>query len=118
MKNLFLRIFHLSDYQAVTGTTKNQPRNSHKILIFGTLQALTKDCGHAHRKYWLISQNTHIYSGVLKKYPHGNTRSHPERSEASPRRQQSLVTTAPPLSKKYRRRKGDSDIIEFADISE
>ena len=87
MKNLFLRIFHLSDYQAVTSTIKHLYVNPRKTLIFCSLQALTKDCGHAYRKYLLISQNTHIYSGVLKKHPHGNTRCHPKRSEGSPHRQ-------------------------------
>ena len=85
MTNSFLQIFHLSDYQAVTSATKHKRGNPRKTLIFYMLQASTKDYGHAHRKYWLISQNTHIYSGVLKKRLHCNTRCHPERSEGSPR---------------------------------
>ena len=106
MKNLFLRIFHLSDYQAVTSTTKHLYVNPRKTLIFCPLQVLAKDYGHAHRKYWPISQNTHIYSGVLKKHPHGNTRCHSERSEGSPRRQQSLVRMVLPLSRRHKRLKG------------
>ena len=87
MKNLFLQIFHLSDYQAVTSSTKHKRGNPRKTLIFCTLQVLTKDYGHAHKKYWLIGQNAHICSGVLKKHLHGNTHCHPERSEGSPHRQ-------------------------------
>ena len=87
MKNPFLRIFHLADYQAVTNIIKHKRGNPHKTLIFCTLQALSKDNGHAHRKYCLIGQNAHIYSGVLKKHLHGNTHNHPELSEGSPRRQ-------------------------------
>lgn len=60
MTNPFLRIFHLADYQAVTSATKYKRGNPRKILMFCILQVLTKDYGHEHRKYWLISQNTHI----------------------------------------------------------
>lgn len=87
MTNPLLWIFHLSDYQAVTASLKRKRGNLRKTLIFCTLQVLTKDYGHAHRKYWLIGQNTHICSGVLKKHLHDNTRNYPERSEGSPRRQ-------------------------------
>jgi hypothetical protein len=85
MKNSFLQIFHLTDYQAVTKTTKYKRGNLRKTLIFCTLQVLAKNYGHAHRKYWLIGQNTYLYSGVHKKHPQGNTRCHPEHSEGSPR---------------------------------
>ena len=84
MTNSFLRIFHLSDYQAVTTSLKRKRGNLRKTLIFYMLQVLTKDYGHEHRKYWLISQNTHICSGVLKKRLHCNTHWHPEHSEGSP----------------------------------
>ena len=69
MTNSFLRIFHLADYQAVTNTTKHKRGNPRKTLIFCTLQALNKDYGHADRKYWLISQNTHIYSACTQETP-------------------------------------------------
>lgn len=81
MTNSFLRIFHLTDFQAVTSVTKHEYGNPRKILIFCTLQILTRGYGHAHKKYWLIGQNAHIYSSVLKKHLNGNTRCHPERSE-------------------------------------
>ena len=63
-----------------------------KTLIFCILQVLAKNYGHAHRKYWLIGQNTYLYSGVHKKHPHGNTRCHPEHSEGSPRLQHKANT--------------------------
>ena len=69
MTNSFLRIFHLADYQAVTNTTKHKRGNPRKTLIFCTLQALNKDYGHADRRYWLISQNTHIYSACTQETP-------------------------------------------------
>ena len=69
MTNSFLRIFHLTDYQAVTNTTKYKRGNPRKILIFCTLQVSTKDYGHAHRKYWLICQNTHICSACTQETP-------------------------------------------------
>ena len=69
MKNLFLRFFHLADYQAVTNITKYKRGNPRKTLIFCTLQALAKDYGHAHRKYWLINQNTHICSACTQETP-------------------------------------------------
>ena len=69
MTNSFLRIFHLSDYQAVTSVSKHKRGNPRKTLIFYMLQALTKDYGHEHRKYWLISQNTHIYSACTQETP-------------------------------------------------
>lgn len=42
MTNLFLRIFHLSDYQIVTSVTKHKRGNPRKILIFWMLQVLTE----------------------------------------------------------------------------
>ena len=51
MTNSFLRIFHLADYQAVTSAIKHKRGNPRKTLIFYMLQALTKDYGHAHKKY-------------------------------------------------------------------
>ena len=42
MTNSFLRIFHLTDYQAVTSVTKHKRGNPHKTLIFWMLQVLTK----------------------------------------------------------------------------
>ena len=84
MTNSFLQIFHLADYQVVTSATKHKRGNPHKTLIFCMLQVSVKDCGHAQKKYWLIGQNAHICSGVLKKHLHGNTHNHPERSKGSP----------------------------------
>lgn len=69
MKNLFLLIFHLADYQAVTSATKRKRGNPRKTLIFCALQILTKDYGHAHKKYWLIGQNTHICSACTQETP-------------------------------------------------
>ena len=42
MKNTFLRIFHLFDYQAVTSTIKYERGNQHKTLILCALQVLAK----------------------------------------------------------------------------
>ena len=69
MTNLFLHIFHLADYQAVTNTMKYKYGNLRKTLIFCILQVLTKDYRHEHRKYWLISQNTHICSACTQETP-------------------------------------------------
>jgi hypothetical protein len=52
-----------------TGVNIAERGNIHKTLIFCTLQVLAKNYGHAHRKYWLIGQNTYLYSGVHKKHP-------------------------------------------------
>ena len=69
MTNLFLQIFHLADYQAVTSVIKHKRGNPRKTLIFYMLQALTKDYGHAHRKYWFIGQNTYICSAYTQDTP-------------------------------------------------
>ena len=69
MKNPFLRFFHLADYRVVTSATKHLYGNARKTLIFYMLQALTKDYGHTHRKYWLIGQNAHICSAGTQETP-------------------------------------------------
>jgi hypothetical protein len=69
MKNSFLQIFHLSDYQAVTSAIKYKRGNLDKTLIFCTLQVLTKDYGHAQKKYWHIGQNAHICSAYTQETP-------------------------------------------------
>ena len=97
MKNSFLRVFHLADYQAVTRITKQDLGKVCKTLIFCTLQVLAKNYEHAHRKYWLLGQNTYLYSGGHKKHPHGNTRYHPERSEGSPHWQRKAANTPAPV---------------------